>query len=92
MEKRRDDYKRYYTNSTGLEVTSVDISLCVNYKDDEDIEELCKIIFSPEQAKLTMLMLKKALEEYEKDNRKIEIDENSIGKIKGENKDGEKGK
>lgn len=90
MKKRANEYKRYYSNTTGLEMTGVDISLCIDYKEEQETEELCKIIFSPEQAKLTMIMLEKAIAEYEKNNRKININTANIKRTEGENKDGAK--
>nr|DAM88598.1 MAG TPA: Protein of unknown function (DUF3467) [Caudoviricetes sp.] len=71
--------KRFYCNSVGIEVTNIDLKLRANYKDKNGIEPLCEIIFSPEQAKLTMLMLEKAVSEFEKNNRKIDI---QVGEIK----------
>ena len=60
-------------------LTNIDLKLRANYKDKNGIEPLCEIIFSPEQAKLTMLMLEKAVSEFEKNNRKIDI---QVGEIK----------
>lgn len=88
MEKEINEYKIYYTNSTGVELTNVDVNLCVNYKDNNNIEKLCKVIFSPEQAKLTMLMLEKAIEQFEKSTRPIEVDISKIVSSKGEKLNG----
>jgi len=60
----------YYTNSTGVEMTNIDIKLNIDYKSKDKIINLCDIVFSPEQAKLTSIMLNKAINEYEKSNRK----------------------
>lgn len=84
---RANEYKRYYTNSTGVEVTPTDISLNINYKEGETTEEMCKIIFSPEQAKLTKMMLEKAIEEFEKNTRPINIGKIKIRRAEGEKKD-----
>ena len=84
MEQRVNFDKRYYSNATGIEVTNIDIKLLVNYKNQSGTEPLCEIIFSPEQAKLTMLMLEKAISEFEKNNREINSNADSITKIKGE--------
>ena len=75
--------KRYYSNSTGIEVTNVDIKLVANFKDRNGLEPLCEIVFSPEQAKLTMLMLEQAVENFEKNNRPINIDVKGINKVEG---------
>lgn len=81
-EPLRND-KRFYSNSTGIEVTNVDIKLIANYRDKDGIEPLCEVIFSPEQAKLTMLMLEKAISKFEENNRKIDIDIKQITKMEG---------
>lgn len=63
-----DKEKRiYYTNATGVEVTGIDIKLNIDYKSKDETLNLCDIVFSPEQAKLTSIMLNKAIEEYEKE-------------------------
>ena len=87
MEESKD-YKRYYTNTTGIELTNTDVSLCVNYKENDKVEKLCKITFSPEQAKLTMIMLERAISEFEKNTREIKVDANKITSSKGENING----
>lgn len=73
----------YYTNATGIEVTNIDLKLKINYQSRGKTEELCDIVFSPEQAKLTCIMLNKAIEEFEKKNRKINIDIEKIEKDEG---------
>lgn len=83
MNEQSKNDKRYYSNSTGIEITNVDIKLVANYKDKNGIEPLCEIIFSPEQAKLTMLMLEKAISAFEKNTRKIDIDAGQITKTEG---------
>lgn len=83
MNEQSKSDKRYYSNSVGLEITNIDFKLLANYKDKNGIEPLCEIIFSPEQAKLTMFMLEKAVAEFEKNNRKIDIKIDSITKTEG---------
>lgn len=83
MEERVNSDKRYYSNATGIEVTNIDIKLVANYRNQNGTEPLCEIIFSPEQAKLTMLMLEKAISEFEKNNREINLNTDNITKIEG---------
>lgn len=79
-----DKEKRiYYTNAIGIEMTNLDIKLKTSYKTRDEIIDLCDIVFSPEQAKLTSIMLDKAIKEYEKRYRKIDIDINAIEKTEG---------
>lgn len=82
----------YYTNATGIEVTGIDIKLNIDYKSKDETINLCDIVFSPEQAKLTSIMLNKAIEEYEKRNRRLNIDVKAINKSEGENENGGEGK
>ncbi len=89
MEKEK---KIYYTNATGIEVTNIDIKLKINYQSKNEEIELCDIVFSPEQAKLTNIMLGKAIEEYEKRTRKINVIVDRIEKSEGINDDGGKDK
>lgn len=78
----------YYTNSTGVEMTNIDIKLNIDYKSKDKIINLCDIVFSPEQAKLTSIMLNKAINEYEKRNRKININVEEIRENEGKQTDG----
>ena len=73
----------YYTNSTGIEMTNIDIKLKIDYKMGEEIINQCEIVFSPEQAKLTKIILEKAIDDYEKNFRKLNIPVN-IEKKEGE--------
>ena len=84
MNEQIKNEKRFYCNSVGIEVTNIDLKLRANYKDKNGVEPLCEIIFSPEQAKLTMLMLEKAVSEFEKNNRKINIQVGEIKRTEGE--------
>ncbi|MBQ3415617.1 MAG: hypothetical protein IJH39_09825 [Clostridia bacterium] len=83
MNEQIKNDKRYYCNSTGIEVTNVDLKLIANFKDKNGTEPLCEIIFSPEQAKLTMLMLQQAIQNFEDNTRKININPNGINKVEG---------
>ena len=89
MEQKSNENKRYYTNFTELEINGADVNLCINYKENENVEKLCKIIFSPEQAKLTMIMLEKAIAEFESTRREINVNVDAIKRSEGENIDGE---
>lgn len=83
--------KIYYTNATGIEVTNIDVKLKINYQTKGKSIELCDIVFSPEQAKLTSIMLNKAIEEFEKKNRKINVAIEGIERSEGaDNNGGEK--
>lgn len=77
MNEIKDNSKRCYSNSTKIETTKIDVRLIAGYIDGEVDERLCEIIYSPEQAKLTMLMLEKAIEEFEKNHRKIDLGTNT---------------
>lgn len=89
MTQKSEEYKRYYTNSTGIEVTDIDISICVDYREKGNIEQLCKVVFSPEQAKLTMLMLEEAVKQFEKNKRNIDIKMEAIRRSEGDTVNGE---
>lgn len=80
--------KVFYTNATGIEVTNLDLKLKINYQTRGEEIELCDIIFSPEQAKLTSIMLNKAIEEFEKKNRKLNVKIEGIEKSEGINNNG----
>lgn len=82
------DMKIYYTNATGIEMTNLDIKLKVSYNTKNKLIDLCDIVFSPEQAKLTNIMLGKAIEEYEKRYRKININTDGIEKTEGKEENG----
>ena len=82
--------KIFYSNSMGLKVTNIDFKLEVKYREDDKIETLCNIIMTPEQAKVTKMMLEQALDKYEEMYRKVEVKENSISKTEGEKTNGGK--
>ena len=92
MIQKSEEYKRYYTNSTGVEVTDIDISICVDYREKENVEQLCKVVFSPEQAKLTMLMLQEAIKQFENNKRNIDIKMETIKHSGGDSVNGEQKK
>lgn len=90
-EEKAQDFKRMYSNSIGLKMTNIDFNMQVSYKEDKNIEHLCDIIMSPEQAKFTKMMLEQAIEQYENMYRTIIIPSNvTITKTEGENNDGGK--
>ena len=87
-----NDMKIYYSNAAAIEVTNVDLKLKIKYKTDDKLNDLCDIVFSPEQAKLTAIMLTKAVEEYEKRYRKINVNVEKIEKKEGAQINGGAGK
>lgn len=89
MESKAEDFKRVYSNSVELKMTSVDFNLKMKYKEDDNTELLCDVIMSPEQAKLTKLMLEKAIEQYENMYRTINVKSDvTITKSEGEKDNG----
>lgn len=89
------DNNVFYTNSIGIEMTNLDIKMKVDYTSKGKVIHFCDVVFSPEQAKLTAIILNKAVEEFEKRNRKINIDSASTIDFKqseGERKNGGEGK
>ena len=76
----KKDMDIYYTNATGIEMTNLDIKIKAKYRTRDEIIDLCDLVFSPEQAKLTSMMLSQAVEEYEKKYRKINIDPSAINR------------
>ena len=71
-----NEKKIYYSNATGVEMTNIDIKLKIDYITEKNKIRLCDIVLSPEQAKMTSIMLNKAIEEYEKRYRILNINGN----------------
>lgn len=75
--------KRFYSNSISIDVTNTDFKFKFNYKNRNDTEPLCEVIITPEQAKLTMLMLEKAINGFETKTRRIDVNVNQVTKTEG---------
>lgn len=84
MENNTKSENRFYCNSMGLKVNNVEFKLEVKYREDGVSENLCDIIMTPEQAKVTKMMLERAIEQYESSYRKLDISESTVIKSEGE--------
>lgn len=84
MENNIKSENRFYCNSMGLKVNNVEFKLEVKYREDGLSENLCDIIMTPEQAKVTKIMLERAIEQYEATYRKLDISKNAVIKTEGE--------
>ena len=77
MEENKEIKKIIYTNSIGVEVSTFDMKLNLDYvttdNDTEQKIELCEVVMSPQHAKAFLETLTNAINMYEEKIGKIDL-------------------